>query len=318
VVDDPVKPLEVTKIGLDRCLEWWDGTMSTRQADARTTARVIMMQRLHESDLAGAMIERGGYEVLRLPMRYEKANPCVTVLGMPDPRTEDGELLDPARAPEEEVKKLEEQLGPQGSAAQLQQRPTPASGGIFAKEWLENTYIDLPPAGVIDQWCMSVDCTFKRTDTSDFVCISVWARQGTKFYLADLVNERLSFTETLAAIERMSRKWPMCLTKLVEDAANGPAVVDVLAEDVLGLELVPPRGGKVARAHAVTPLFRTGRVLLPHDAPWVKVYKSQMSLFPFGANDDMVDSTSQGLSWMFANLSHLESAMAAVRKARGK
>lgn len=316
VCDDPIKPLDATKNNLDRCLEWWDGTMGTRQADAKTTARVVMMQRLHDRDLAGEMSKRGDYEVLRLPMRYEAKFPCVTSLGVADPRTVDGELLDPARVPEAEVAKLEKILGPIGAAAQLQQRPTPAGGNIFQLSWLQKTYTQLPLA--IDQWVMSVDCAFKGKETSDFVCIQVWARAGVNFYLVDLVNERLRFTDTMIKIKEMSDLYPLALVKLVEDAANGPAVVDVMATTLWGLELVKPKGGKEARANAVTPLFRGENVFLPGHAHWVKEYRTQLSTFPYAANDDMVDATSQALSWMLENTSNLEAAMSEFRRLHGR
>lgn len=315
VCDDPIKPLEITKNSLDLCLEWWTGTMSTRQADPRTTARVVMMQRLHDRDLSGEMERAGDYEVLRLPMRYEAKFPCITALGRPDPRTEDGELLDPNRVPEEEVRSLEKKLGPIPAAAQLQQRPTPEGGNIFALGWLQNTYTHLPPA--VDAWALSADCTFKGKDTSDFVCIQVWARVGVDFYLVDLVNERLSFTDTLIRLREMSARWPLVVVKLVEDAANGAAVVDVLRRELHGLELVKPLGGKEARANAVTPVFRSGNVYLPEHAPWLSEYKAQLSTFPYASNDDMVDSTSQALSWMLHNLNNLEAAMAEFRRMHG-
>ncbi len=316
VCDDPVKPLDATKNNLERCIEWWDGTMGTRQADAKTTARVVMMQRLHDMDLAGEMIKRGDYEVLRLPMRYESKFPCVTSLGVADPRTEDGDLLDPKRVPEAEVAKLEKILGPNGTAAQLQQRPAPAGGNIFKREWLRNTYTCLPLS--VDQWAMSVDCTFKKKENSDFVCIGVWARVGVNFYLVDLINERMSFTDTLIRIKEMSDRHPLCLVKLVEDAANGAAVVDVMSTQINGLELVPPKGGKEARANAVTPLYKGNNVWLPEHAVWLQQYKDQLADFPYAANDDMVDMSSQGLSWMLENTSNLEAAMAEYRRLQGR
>ena len=316
VVDDPIKPLDASKVNLEKCIEWWDGTMSTRQSDPQTTARVVMMQRLHDQDLAGEMIRRGGYEVLRLPMRYEAKFPCVTALGRVDPRTEEGELLDPKRVPEAEVKTLETNLGPIGAAAQLQQRPTPAGGNIFALAWLQQTYSQLPLA--IDQWVLSIDCTFKGKENSDFVCMQVWARAGVDFYLVDQVNERLSFTDTCIRLRELSAAYPLAVVKLVEDKANGPAVVDAMQRDVWGLELINPEGGKEARANAVTPLYRGGNVYLPLHAPWLAEYRTQLSTFPYAGNDDMLDATSQALTWMLKHTSNFDAAMAEYRRLQGR
>ena len=312
VVDDPVKPLEATKVNLQKCLEWWNGTMGTRQADAKKTAKVVMMQRLHDLDLAGEMIKTGDYEVLRLPMRYEARNPCVTVLGVADRRTKEGELLDPRRVPEVEVAKLEKVLGPVGTAAQLQQRPTPEGGNIFHKSWLAKLY-DFPPTD-LDQIIQSWDMAFKKTEETDYVCGQVWGRKGPDYYLLYLINERLSFVDTLAAVREVIAQYPYALVKLVEDKANGPAVVSMLELEFPGWELVDPRGGKVARANAVAPLYKGGNVYLPRYAPWLQTYRDQLTGFPKAPNDDMVDCSSQALSWMLENVSNLEAAMAAARE----
>jgi predicted phage terminase large subunit-like protein len=311
VVDDPIKPREVTKTNLDNCIEWWDGTMGTRQADPKTTARVIMMQRLHDRDLAGEMIRRGGYEILRLPMRYEERNPCVTVLGTADPRGNEGALLHPERIPEAEVTKLEATLGPVGAAAQLQQRPTPAGGNIFHMSWLEKFYDFTPPN--LEQVWQSWDMTFKGKDDSDFVCGTVWGRVGPDFYLLWLVNERLSFVDTLAEVRNVCARFPTAALKLVEDKANGPAVVSTLEREIPGWELINPAGGKVSRANAIAPLFKSGNVWLPRKAPWLAEYRDQLTGFPKAPNDDMVDSTSQGLHWGLENYRNFVSLMEQIR-----
>lgn len=308
IVDDPIKPQGLTRIALDECGDWWNGTMASRMSDPKTGRRVIIMQRLHDDDLAGLCIRTGDYEVLRLPMRFEPKTVSYTKIGSGDMRTSEGELLWPDRLPEDAVKTMEKEMGSRVAAAQLQQDPVPDGGNVFKKEWFKH-WTSTP--GHWDQIVQSWDCTFKKTDQSDFVCGQVWGQKGADFYLLDRVHRRMSFPETLTAIRAMTKKWPRVVTKLVEDKANGPAVMSVLEKEIPGLIAIDPEGGKEARANAVAPLFEAGNVWHPpYDAKddkgelWVAAHELEMQRFPFGSNDDSVDTTTQALNYMFGKMTN--------------
>lgn len=316
VVDDPIDPqgaAAASGLELDAVIAWHHETMATRFRDQTRSARVLVMQRLHERDLAAEM-ERAGATVLCLPMRHERHHPR---RWGGDPRREEGELLVPARYPEEVVQRLERSLGPWGTAAQLQQRPSPAGGGIFRAEWLRRFWVELPREAA---WTISVDAAFKGNDGSDFVAIQVWAHAGPDHWLVDRDTRRMTFTATIAAIEAMAARWPRAVTKLVEAKANGPAIVDALQGRLSGLIPVEPQGGKEARAHAVAPLFAAGNVLLPHPeraeypdgrrgAPWLRggvvdlsrdaaegSFEASLIGFPRARHDDDVDAATQALN----------------------
>ena len=324
VVDDPIDPQSAeasSGAALEFVLEWWRKKAATRFRDHRRSARVLIMQRIHEKDLAAEMI-RAGATVLCLPMRYERAHPHRWAR---DPRTREGELLVPERVPEDAVATLEESLGPNGTAAQLQQRPAPAGGGIFKGEWFRR-WTELPPGG---SWAISVDCTFKTTTDGSYVVIQVWYQQGPGFYLVDQRRERMGFVDTVAALVALSVQYPKAHKKLVEDKANGSAVVDALKRDVSGLVLVEPEGGKEARANAVQALVAAGNVYLPDEtsaaypdgrrgAPWVPAFIAECEGFPRAANDDQVDALTQFLNHAAPrNTERLRAAMANVFKPKG-
>lgn len=311
VIDDPTKPKDVdggglaAKNSLERTWSWYRGTMASRKANAELFSRVIIMQRLHEADLAGRLIAEGGYTHLRFPMRYEPEAPCKTDWGG-DPRTEKGELLTPERFSEATVLETEREMGPMVAAAQLQQRPSPEGGAIFRRAWMTRRWRVLP-AGIrlIQSW----DFTFKDHDTTDFVVGHIWGQaflreedpeerskiiQLEEFYLVDEVRFRGGLPEAVQAMRDFTKKWPKARLKLVEDKANGPAVEQTLRRKVGGIVLVNPQGGKVARANAVSGYFEAGNILLP-EAPWVEDYVKEMTDFPVGLQDDRVDTTSQAL-----------------------
>jgi predicted phage terminase large subunit-like protein len=326
VVDDPIKPMltqgnaAVTKNEIEFCKTWWDGTMSTRLRNPKTAARVIIMQRLHEEDLAGYALESGEYVHLSLPMRFEPENACLTTVQVDgetyrlggDRRANDNELLCPSRWGETEVARLEADLNVYADA-QLQQRPVRAGGQIFKKDWFKYWRPEHFDRGVnpftgegFDEIAFSGDLTFKDTLGSDFVCLQIWGRIGARYYLLDRVYERLNFPNTLTAIESLLRKWPLTHKKLIEDKANGPAVISTLERKISGLIPVNPKGGKVARANAVTYLHRAGNVFYPDPTlpgfEWVALpskkggHVANMAGFPLAAHDDTVDAETQMLA----------------------
>jgi len=319
VVDDPIKPIEVTgsaavaQAALETVSNWWRGTMSTRKL--QRSARIIIMQRLHEGDLAGLMIEEGDYTLLRLPMRCEIDDLCVT-RWFRDPRKE-GELLWPERFPEEEVRTLERDLGPQAAAAQLQQSPAPAAGDIFKRDYISYHSIDFSNLGPKDKYrfTLSWDCTFKESKRSDYVVGQVWASRGSDCYLVDQVRKKMGFAETCKAIRNMKIKWPKARSILIEDKANGSAIIETLSKDMQGIIPVNPSGGKESRAAAVEPMWEAGNVHIPDPkaSPWVIGFEKELLTFPSAKHDDQVDAMTQSLVYLHKRAGgRLRRAMARV------
>jgi len=154
----------------------------------------------------------------------------------------------------------------------------------------------------LDQQVQSWDMAFKDLSTSDYVAGGVWGTKMADRYLLEQVRERLGFPETVAAVKAMTKRWPKANLKLVEDKANGPAVIQALRHEIPGLVAVVPDGGKIARAQAVSPQVESGNVYLPHPsiAPWVEAFVEECSTFPNGKYDDQVDQMTQALNRMRA------------------
>ena len=136
-----------------------------------------------------------------------------------------------------------------------------------------------------------------QSDSSDFVVGQVWGKKHGDRFLLDQVRQRFDFPKTLDAVRMSTRKWPLTHRKLVEDKANGTAVIATLKHEIQGLIAVNPEGGKEARASAVSPQIESGNVYLPHPsiAPWVGALIDECASFPNAAHDDQVDSMSQAL-----------------------
>ena len=297
-----------------------------------------------KDDLAGEVLSKGNCVHVRFPMLYEAANPCQTAWGG-DPRTEEGELLFPERFPADVVADLRDnRMGLDSFAAQYQQRPVRQGGNIFQRSWWRfYHYMDNVPEPCLCERCyprkatlpgcpdapkracrvlpmmgfdsQSWDCTFKKSDTTDFVSGGVFRSAENAVFLLDVINQRMSFTQTVQSLRDLSLKHPHAYDKLIEDKANGPAVEDALRVEIPGLTLVNPMGGKPARANAGSIYMSGGRFYLPHPDlfPWVWPFMSQHEGFPHAAFDDMVDMTSQYLVRLKAHGEHFSAAMARIR-----
>lgn len=329
--DDPTKPQEIQAGGakarehLERTIWRWENIFASRRADPATFARVCIMQRLHESDLAGHMI-RGGACHLRLPIRYQKEKHCKTPFGE-DWRKEEGELLAPKRFPQSVIDELRAGTSDTDGntlrrgmtagdfEAQYQQDPHPESGTLFKREFMQRRW-DYLPAGIT--LVISVDAAFKDLDESDYCAAQVWGRHGSDFYVVDEISEQLDVLGVCDTIAILRNRWKQARTVLVEDKANGPAAVQILRSKVPGLFLVTPLGGKVARARAVLPYWQSGNVILPARAPWLSAFETEHVRFPKATYDDRVDAGTQAILYLEGDVnSDFRAAMQKVRGAYG-
>lgn len=318
VCDDPhnVKEAESDAVR-EATINWWDKAMSTRLNDPKRGARVIVMQRVHQKDLSGHVLAQGGYDHLCLPMEYEPTD-RVTSIGWTDPRIEPGELLAPERFGSAQVADSKRRLQ-RDYAGQMQQRPSPAEGGTFKRRWWrfwhpagmpmplvridagagEVLYVEsvpLPPT--LDRSLQSWDMSVKKTKNGSFTVGQVWGQTGANFYLLDQYRHRIDFPDQVLAVQSMAAKWPAVARKLVENKANGPAVVSTLKSKVPGLIDIEPDRDKERRAIGISPYVESGNVYVPHPelAPWVLAFIEEAADFPNGETDDQVDAMSQALT----------------------
>lgn len=324
VVDDPHNAKDATSDAVrSEQNTWWFRRASTRVNDVRKRVRVVVMQRLHDQDLSGEILSKGGYEHLNLPMEFDPERAKPTSLGFRDPRKEKGELLFPARFPESALVGLRRDLGSASYAGQYNQSPAPAGGLMFKRSWWrywQPKGLSLPPVRVdledgsftdvypidlpdMDEHVQSWDMTFKATAGADNVAGGVWGRAGARAFLLDQVCRKMTFPETLTAVRTLSEAWPQALAKYIEDKANGPAVIATLSDEIPGLiPINPGSDGKVARANAVLPAFEAGNVFAPHPLifDWVEAYLGEHDNFPNGSHDDQVDQTTQAIKRLLA------------------
>jgi predicted phage terminase large subunit-like protein len=297
IIDDPVKNRQEADSETYRENMWdeWQNSVKTRLAAGAKI--IVIMTRWHEDDLAGRIITNEKYvTVINLPCEAEEND----LLGR-----QKGDALFPEIGKDNNwLKDFKEGYqtteGHRAWLALFQGRPTAEEGNMIKRHWWK--YYDTLPDMV--EVIMSVDAAFKDEETSDFTCIQVWGKRDAYMYLIDCINRRMDFPTTLQEIVNTKDKYPKCSMILVEDKANGSAIIQMLRRKIPGIIPVNPEGGKISRVNAVSPAIESGNVWLPKSAPWLNDFVEQCSAFPNAKNDDMVDAMSQALNrfmYFFAN-----------------
>jgi predicted phage terminase large subunit-like protein len=313
-VDDPIKPPDpkakvkssLKSSDIERAANFMHHTVATRIAEpASEYRRTLTMQRLHELDPSQLAIDEG-WTHLCLPMRYDPDRPCATPVGG-DWRTERDEVLEPKRRPRAVLDQAVKGVLGWGSdieSAQWQQRPSPAGGLVFKRDTFKRFDIGDHPFAAMGITAISVDCAFKATETSDHVAIEVWGMTFPDFYLFDSVCERLNFGDTIGRILDVRKRWPVDVI-LIEDKANGSAVIELLKRTIPNVVAFSPKGSKLDRAHSAEYAYRSGNVYHRDvSEPWLATKEFHLTAFPRGAVDDDVDATSQAIIWFQTEADH--------------
>ncbi|HEY0889360.1 MAG TPA: phage terminase large subunit [Nocardioides sp.] len=305
IIDDPYKNAgdADSKAWAKTVREFWTETALARLAPG---APVVLVQtRWRDDDLAGwlAKDQPDLWRTVRIPAQADHD----PEKGEADPLgRQPGEWLISARgrsAADWEQRRRE--VGSRAWSAQYQGSPSPEQGTFFKREWWQEyerpLWLEREDGTRIvtgfDDLLVSWDMTFKDTAGTDYVSGQVWGRIGVNVYLLDRVHGRMDFVATCRAVRQLAAKWPQALLHVVEDKANGPAVISMLRHQVPGLVPDEPDGGKTARAAAVSPLVEAKNVWLPAPelCPWVGEVIDECAGFPTAAHDDDVDALSQAL-----------------------
>ena len=294
IIDDPIKNREEADSPAYRNKLWAEWLNSLKSRLAAKAKVILIMTPWHEDDLAARILrtERNAC-LLRLPVEAERNDPLGRVPGaaLCPELGKDNQWLAQFRAAY-----LHDPDGGQRAWMALYQcRPRVERGNIVRRDWWK--FYDTPP-DAFGSCCISVDAAFKGGEENDFVAVTVWGRREENYYLLDCVNRHLDFVGTLAVIRHMRKRYPAARATLIEDKANGSAVLNVLQREMFCIP-VDPRGDKRSRVYGASPAIESGHVYLPRAAEWLEEYLEQWSAFPSGRHDDMVDSSTQALHWLF-------------------
>ncbi len=315
IIDDPYKDEKQaeSKAWRKTVQKFWQSVALLRLAPRAPV--VIVQTRWRQDDLSGWLRKEFAEQWTSLNIPAEAFD--TTKLpetdpdhGAPDPLGRQlGEFMVSARDRTERdwtQKRLE--VGSRVWTAMYQGRPSPAEGGILKRDWWQRyeqaQWMEREDGSRVvygfDSMLMSWDMAFKGTEDSDFVVGQVWGQRGADAYLLDQVRGQWDFPTTCDKVTEFAARWPQAVLKLVEDKANGTAVMASLRRVLPGLVPEEPQGSKEARANAISPLVEAGNVWLPRatipGCAWVGDLIEECAGFPNATNDDQVDALTQALN----------------------
>ncbi len=299
VIDDPIKPDEAMSESTRRkVLNWYSNTLSSRLNDKSKGAIILVMQRLHEEDLAGHLLDAGGWGHLSLPAIAEVEESIATGNNRKHVRGA-GEALHPSRESITHLEELKRVMGSAVFSAQYQQAPVPAEGLYVKRVWLKR-YAIIPDKQSGDLIVQSWDTASKDGVFNDWsVCVTALKHKREVFVL-DVFREKLKFPDLRRKVESLARRFSIDAV-LIEDAASGAQLIQQLREDKPDCVPAPipakPDADKVTRFSAQTPRIEAGELLLPKDAPWLAAFERELLGFPNLKHDDQVDALTQLLAW---------------------
>jgi len=267
--------------------DWYETVFTTRLHNE--SQQLITFTRWHQDDLAGRLLEQEGDEwtIINVPALYEDNDKAWSK----DKRKID-EALWPERHSQERMEAKREK-NPRTFSALYQQRPSPADGTTIDVNDFQ--YYDPSQKLRFHELIQTWDCSFKGKKTSDWVVGQVWGRIGAKYYLVAQRRGKWGIKKTMDQILAMTNEFPSAKLKIVEDKANGPAVIEILKDHITGLVAYTPDTDKEARANAVSHCVESHNVYLPMTSkhPWVEGFVEEWRSFPNGAYDDQVDASTQ-------------------------
>lgn len=303
IIDDPhsIKTAESDIVRASTVMLFREGALN-RLNNVKKSAIVIIMQRLHENDISGTILAlKLGYVHLCLPNEFEVKNRCVTEIGFKDPRTVEGELLDPVRLPADETAKQKKGMGSHGYAGQYQQRPSAREGGMFKRHWFQTVRaVPVPVGGYVRRvrrWDLAATVAKQGTDpdwTAGVRMAKVGFGDDARFYIENVIR----FRDTPLAVRRSIKATGTSDGKSVpirvpEDPGQaGKDQAQNIVAGMAGWDIRARRetGEKATRADPLAVQIEAGNVFLV-EGEWNEDFIDELCAFPKG-HDDQVDAAS--------------------------
>jgi len=275
ILDDPLKPEEaLSETRRNSVNDWYSNTLLSRLNNKETGVIIIVMQRLHQDDLVGHVMEQGNWDVLSFPAIAEEDETHIieSPWGKRTLQRKAGEILQPERESKFTLDIIRKNTGEYDFASQYQQSPMPLGGAIIKTQWLR--YYDLGKlperfTSVLQSW----DTANKSGDLNDFSVCTTWGVFNGFYYLLHVFRQRLNYPDLKRAVQDQAQREHAYLqpanTILIEGKASGTQLIqDLQAEGVLHVTSYdpPPGSDKLIRLYSQSAEFENGRVLLPSSA----------------------------------------------------
>lgn len=301
VIDDPMKAQDAfSESARESVREWYSNTLLSRLDNKAEDAIVLVMQRLHVDDLAGHLLEQGGWTLLSLPAIAEIEHEVPSGPGRVH-RRKAGEILHPEREPQSVLDEAKSEMGTMAFSAQYQQTPVAEDGNLVKWAWFR--FFDDPPHRIAgDRIIVSWDTALSQKELASYSVAVVLQIRGETVYVLDVVRDRLEYPDLRRKVIALHRQWRTACdgySLLIEDKGSGMGLIQELRREHIHAIAIKPEGDKAMRMSNQTGHIEAGAVWLPRRAAWLEEFRRELCAFPGGRYDDQVDAFSQALARAF-------------------
>jgi predicted phage terminase large subunit-like protein len=296
IVDDINKATDYTsEANRVAANKWFDNTLQSRLDNMNKGCIIVVQQRVHDNDLSGHILKKGGWVHLNLPAIAPEGMK-ISIGTKKFFNFKAGKVLHPERYSQETLDQIKQDIGSYLFAAQYLQSPVPEKGNIIPVELFKSFEIaPIQQKGdlVVNVW----DIASGQAEHNDYSVGTIWLYRFNQYYLLDIVRRKISYNELrLAVIYQASESRANLI--VIEKAGVGIALIDDLRKCTSFNVIDPiPTQDKVTRMMPGTAEIEAGKVALPKDALWRADFERECASFPHGKHDDQVDSLSMFLNW---------------------
>lgn len=300
IIDDPHKAGEANSDTMrQNVLDWFVTTMESRK-NSPDTPIIVIMQRLHEDDLSGFLLNGGNGE--------EWEHIIIPALDDNDETFWKGQFKT------EDLHRLR-QTNSYVFSGQMMQRPSPVGGGMFKTEWWKY-HKDIQ---FYDYRMIYADTAMKTGQENDYSVFQCWGKKGDCIYLIDQVRGKweapqlmqvaLSFWNKHASINAGTLR-----QMKIEDKASGTGLIQQLRQDRIPVVPIQRNRDKITRSFDAAPSIEAGRVFLPSGEPWLNDYIYEFEVFPNGKHDDQIDPTMDAIQDLIIGSGNVPTIMIGRRR----
>jgi len=317
IIDDPIKPQDaISDTMREKTNDWYGNTLYSRLNDKKNGKIIVIMQRLHEEDLTGYLLDTdSSFKLIKIQAIAEQDEEWsiknIFSNGEKIITRKKGEPLHPEREGLEKLLQAKDYMGSYNFAGQYQQNPAPREGGIIKEAWIKYYNREelfkavkndtLRIKSVIQSW----DTANKIEKCNDYsVCLTILRDFSGTNYVINVYRKKLEFPNLIKIAAQIhndaKNQFEQGIKILVEDQASGISLIQSLRTDyhIYGVKEIKPEHDKKSRLLAVSHLIENGKCLFPDDEPtWWLDFKQELLRFPNVKHDDQCDSLSQALNY---------------------
>lgn len=310
IIDDPLKPAEaMSDTQREKVNDWYHNTLYSRLNEKETGKIILIMQRLHQNDLTGHLLNRNeGFHHIKLPLIAE-TNEEWQIFRRSSQKTkvftrEVGDVLHPARDSKDTVLAMKRIMSDFAFSGQCQQNPVPLEGGIIKLNW-PHKYDNLP---VLREIIISWDLASKTGASNSYSAGVILGVGQDRIYMIDCIRFRAEFPELVKRVidinQQMKDRYKTTVTTLIEDASAGTQVIQYVKNDRIFTPIaIKPTQDKKVRLEGVSAYIKDGTVVFPNiKGPWWDDFIEELTTFPNSTFSDQCDAFSQGLEYAVTRL----------------